>query len=88
MTLIMVIRYWIAKNNPAVDAKLNASPAYFYTVLVRHTRAGRLAKRSRGYRLPQNSPKGETGGMAPPASLTSPLDRKRIAPSDAEAGGI
>lgn len=60
-----LIRRWITKNNPIMAAKLEASPAYFYTVLMRLVRGGRLAKRGKGYRLPTSSPRGETGARDP-----------------------
>lgn len=63
------IKKYIMMHNPAVGAKLDANPAYLYTALMRHVRAGRLVKRSKVYRLPNRSPKGETGGMAPPAPV-------------------
>jgi len=72
------IRKWISIHNPAVAAKLEASPAYLYTSLMRHVRGGRLAKRSKGYRLHNSSPKGEAGGVTPPAdSIASPLESIR-----------
>lgn len=82
------IRAWINTHNPAVGAKLEESPAYLYTTLMRHVRGGRLAKRGKGYRLPQSSPKGETGGVAPPVdSIASPLQTSAPLPAAAEAGG-
>ena len=63
------IKKWIMMHNPAVGTKLDASPAYLYTALMRHVRAGRLVKRSKVYRLPNRSPKGETRGMAPPVPV-------------------
>jgi hypothetical protein len=65
-----VIRQWIAKNNPQIDAKLRDHPQYFYTVLARHVQGGRLAKRGNGYRLPLSSRKGNPGGSRPPESFT------------------
>jgi len=82
------IRKWISTHNPAAGAKLEASPGYLYTTLMRHVRGGRLAKRSKGYRLPNSSPKGETGGVAPPAaSIASPSETSAPIASAAEAGG-
>jgi hypothetical protein len=82
-----VIRRWIAKNSPAADLKLTAQPAYIYTVLMRHVRAGRLAKRGKGYRLPTSSPKGEAGGVAPPAVPSFTDNDTGTVASGAEAGG-
>ena len=82
------IRQWIAKNNPAIETKLLANPAYLYTVLTRHVVAGRLAKRGKRYRLPSSSPKGEAGGVAPPAdSVTSPSTTCGPSQAAPEAGG-
>jgi hypothetical protein len=64
------VKNWIVAHHPAVGAKLEANPAYLYTTLTRHVRAGRLTKRGKGYRVVQSSPKGETGGVAPPVPLT------------------
>jgi hypothetical protein len=86
-----VIRRWIAKNNVAVDTKLVARPGYLYTALMRHVRAtpARLVKRGKGYRLPASSPKGEAGGVAPPAdSVTSPSTTCGPSQAAPEAGGI
>ena len=63
----IAIRKRIAKDSPALAAKLAASPNYFYTVLGRHLQARRLIKHGKGYRLPKDSPHGETGAVAAPA---------------------
>lgn len=85
------IRRWIKENNAEVGARLDASPAYLYTALMRHVRAGRLAKRGKGYRLPAVSPKGETGGDVTPSGglnrLTPNKDTHATA-NGMEAGGI
>jgi hypothetical protein len=68
----MQIRKHIARFNPILGAKLTASPNYFYTVLLRHVQRGRLIRHSNGgYTLPSDSPNGETGAVAAPASSTS-----------------
>jgi hypothetical protein len=64
----MQIRRQIAKTNPALGAKLVTSPNYFYTVLVRHVQRRRLTRQGSGYTLPNDSPNGETGAVAAPAS--------------------
>lgn len=84
------IRRWISINNPEVAAKLEASPAYLYTTLMRHVRGRRLAKRGKGYRLPISSPKGETGGPVTPSgglNGSTPNDTHATA-NGVEAGGI
>lgn len=63
-----VIRRWIDNNHPAWRARLEVHPNYFYTVLIRRTKSGKLVKRGKGYRLPPVSPQGETGAVAAPAS--------------------
>ncbi len=60
------IKQWITKYGTGA-APHKATQAYFYTVLMRHARAGRLIKEGDRYRLPTSSPEGETGGWAPPA---------------------
>lgn len=47
-------------------SKLAVSP-YFYTVLMRLTRANRLIKEGGRYRLSTSSAQAEAGGVAPPA---------------------
>ena len=64
----IAIRRRIAKNHPALGVKLATSPNYFYTVLGRHLHRGRLIKHGSGYKLPKNSPRGETGAVAAPGS--------------------
>ena len=85
-----LIRKWIATHNPEVAVKLDASPAYLYTTLMRHVRAGRLAKRGKGYRLPPVSPKGGTGGIVTPSGLNgqTPDDMRAAVTAAPEAGGI
>ena len=85
-----VIRKWIATHNPEVAAKLDASPAYLYTTLMLHVRAGRLAKRGKGYRLPTSSPQKGTGGIVTPSGLNgqTPDDMRAAVTAAPEAGGI
>ncbi|MEO8715004.1 MAG: hypothetical protein ABI369_08320 [Acetobacteraceae bacterium] len=61
------IRRWITDHETAGAAQAATKP-YFYTVLMRYARTGRLIKDGGGYRLPASSPQGEAGGVAPPAS--------------------
>jgi hypothetical protein len=84
-----VIRKWIGTHNPEVAAKLDASPAYLYTTLMRHVRAGRLAKRGKGYRLPTSPLKKGTGGDSTPSDVASPFTPvdARAVEAVAEAGG-
>jgi hypothetical protein len=49
-----VIREWISEHHPSVSEKLVANPAYLYTSLMRHVKAGRLAKRGKSYRVPKS----------------------------------
>src|SRR5205814_5269323 len=46
----MQIRKCIQRLNPALGAKIEASPNYLYTVLLRHVRRGRLIKYGSGYK--------------------------------------
>jgi hypothetical protein len=64
----IAIRQWIVKNNPVWRDRLDAHPNYFYTVLARRVKRGKLVRRGQGYRLPSVSPQGETGAVAAPAS--------------------
>jgi hypothetical protein len=84
------IRRWITVNNPEVATKLDASPAYLYTTLMRHVRGKRLAKRGKGYRLPIGSPKGETGGVVTPSDDFNQLtgNEMHATANGVEAGGI
>lgn len=61
------IKKWIAGSSPALAERLKVSPNYFYTVLIRHVQKGRLIREAGGgYRLPNASPQGDTGGVAHP----------------------
>jgi hypothetical protein len=62
------IRQWIVQHSPILGERLEVNANYFYTVLGRHLRKGRLVKDGSGYRRPANSPQGETGAVAAPAS--------------------
>jgi hypothetical protein len=86
----VAIRKWIVTNNPDVAKKLEAHPGYLYTTLMRHVRGRRLAKRGKGYRLPINSPKGETGRAATPPGLNGHTvnDTRAASEKAPEAGGI
>lgn len=82
------IRDHLVKHNGSSGAEL-AGKAYFYTLLMRLTRTGRLIKEGDGYRLPSSSPQGEAGGVAPPADLlTSHSTDTRTDPIGTEVGGI
>ena len=85
-----LIRRWINQNNPAAGDRLNAHPQYLYTALMRHVRAGRLAKRGNGYRLPISALKKGAGGVVTPSddlNHFTPNDT-RAAQTAPEAGGI
>lgn len=82
------IKRWVIKHGAASAAETAAKP-YFYTVLMRHARTGRLIKEGDGYRLPSSSPQGEAGeGGSPADSVTSPLETSAPLAAAAEAGGI
>jgi hypothetical protein len=82
------IKQWIVEHGTESAAKAAAKP-YFYTVLMRHARTGRLIKEGDGYRLPSSSPEGEAGGGDPrPAQSLNPLETSAPLPAAAEAGGI
>jgi hypothetical protein len=61
------IRDWIKANVPSAAEKLQRTPTYLYTALLRHSQQGRLIKDGEGYRLPTSSARAGTGGVAPPA---------------------
>jgi len=60
------IKQWIIERGLGDIAEKAAQP-YFYTVLMRHARTGRLIKDGDGYRRPASSPKGEAGEGGSPA---------------------
>jgi hypothetical protein len=62
-----VIRRWIREHGPTTKARERADTQYIYTCLMRHAEGKRLIKVGNGYSLPTSSPKGEAGGVAPPA---------------------
>jgi hypothetical protein len=59
------IRGWIKANIPTAYEKLQRSPTYLYTALLRHAQQGRLVKEGDGYRLPASSARAETGAGDP-----------------------
>jgi hypothetical protein len=61
------LKNWIKVNIPSAYEKLQRSPTYLYTALLRHVQMGRLVKEGDGYGLPTSSAQAETGGVAPPA---------------------
>lgn len=64
------IKQWIIEHGIG-EAVEKVTQPYFYTILMRHARTGRLIKDRDGYRYPASSPKGEAGeGGSPAGSVT------------------
>jgi hypothetical protein len=61
------IRTWLREHGSTPAIRMQAEKPYFYAVIMRQARAGRLIKVGDRYRLPTSSPQGETGGVWPPA---------------------
>ena len=59
------IRTWIRENGPTPAIRMQADKPYFYCVLMRQAKNGRLVKVGEGYRLPARSAQAEAGGWSP-----------------------
>jgi hypothetical protein len=60
------------ERHPEAGPRIKGRPNRFYSVLNRRVGKGKTAKRGKYYRLPSNdSPQGETGAVAAPASTST-----------------
>jgi len=59
------IRTWLCEHGATNAIKTQAGKPYFYAVLMRHARAGRLIRVGKGYSLPKSSAQAETGADDP-----------------------